>query len=79
MVINNLDVVGVMRAPYETDSPLIVDPNAVLSLTVAAKFLQVVTRRNPQILHRLSVVQHYQLASRDRLDVLEPGAALTVE
>jgi hypothetical protein len=39
-----------MLAPYKTESPLIVDPDAVFSSTVAAEFLQLVAGRNPQVL-----------------------------
>jgi hypothetical protein len=38
MVIGNLHIVSVGAAPYEADSVLIIDPNAVLTLPVAAKF-----------------------------------------
>jgi hypothetical protein len=55
MIIDDLDIVSVALAPHETDSPLIVDPDAVLTLAVAAKLLQPVAGRNPQILYHCAL------------------------
>jgi hypothetical protein len=79
VIINNLDLVSIGLAPYKTDSPLIVDPDAMLTLAVAAKFLQTVTGRNLQVLYGLRVVQHCELAPRGVLDALKTRAALAVE
>ena len=35
MIVNNLDVVGFIVSPLKTDSPLIVDANAILPFAVA--------------------------------------------
>jgi hypothetical protein len=40
VIINDLDIVSVAVSPHETHPPLIIDTDAVLALTVAAKLLQ---------------------------------------
>lgn len=42
MVVGDLDVVGITTLPYETDSPLLVDADAVLTFPAAAKSLQMI-------------------------------------
>jgi len=51
MVVNNLDVVGFSLDPGEADAPLIVYANAILSLSAAAQFFQMISRRNPEIVY----------------------------
>ncbi len=34
MIIHNLHVVSITFSPLETDSPLLIDPNAVLTLSI---------------------------------------------
>jgi len=79
MIIHDLDVVSVALSPHETDPPLIVDSNAMLTLTVAVKLLQAVAGRDAQVLQRLCVVQHGHLATRGALDILKTRAAPAVE
>jgi len=62
MVIHDFYVVGVALAPCEADAPLVVDPNAVLTLAVAFQRLELVSgegRKRPEIRRR---VEHVQLA-----------------
>ena len=79
MIIDDLHLVSVTLSPLETDAPLIVDSDAVLTPTVTLKFLQAIAGRNAQVLQRLRVVQHYELATGAVLDALKAWAALTVE
>jgi hypothetical protein len=79
MIIDNFDVVSVTIAPYETDPPLVVNPNAVLTSAAATELFQVLAQRNPQVLQRLLVVQHRELATRGVLDALKTEAALTIK
>jgi hypothetical protein len=44
MIVNNFHVVSISVVPMKADSPLIVDPNAVLAVPVAVKLLQSVSR-----------------------------------
>jgi len=48
MVVGNLNTVGIAALPYKTDSPLPVDPKAVLAFSVAVKSLQMVRRRDTE-------------------------------
>jgi hypothetical protein len=49
MIIGNFDRLSAIRMPLKTDTPLFVDPDGVLPLTVWAQGLQVIGRRNSQI------------------------------
>jgi hypothetical protein len=42
MVIDDLDVQGVTVTPPETDPPLLVDPDAVLALSIALQSLELI-------------------------------------
>jgi hypothetical protein len=79
VVIDDLNFKGIATAPDEADSPLVIDPKAVLSEAIASELLQMVSRRNPQVPERLSVVEHCQLAARDILDAPEARASPAVE
>jgi hypothetical protein len=72
VVVYNLNVVCVAIPPNETDSPLIVDANAVLSSTVALERFEMVARWNTKFLQRPGSVQVEQLPPRDALHGLEP-------
>ena len=65
VVINNFDLVGVSIAPHETDPPLIVDANAVLSLSISVQRLQTVTRRSSQISQLGCTIELSQFATSD--------------
>ena len=45
VIIDDLDVEGVAVLPAEADAPLIVDPDTVLTLSVARELLQSISRR----------------------------------
>lgn len=55
-------------APTEAQPPLIVDPDAVLALSVTHQRLQTIARRCPQITQLVRRVQHGQLALRHPLN-----------
>ncbi len=65
MVIRDLDLIGIAVPPSEAHAELIVDPNAMLTFTVAAQRPQFVTGRNSQILQSSGRVKHGQLLLRD--------------
>jgi hypothetical protein len=69
MVVDNLNVVGVTLSPPETDPPLLVDSDAVLSQAASAQRLDVVAGRNPKILKRLRAIQHEKLAESSALKI----------
>ena len=50
VVVCDLDVVGVASLPPEADPSLVVDADAVLTLSVARELLETIARGNPHIL-----------------------------
>jgi len=49
VIIDDLNVLGAIRRPSETDPVLIVDPNAMLSLAVTLQDLEPIPWRDPEI------------------------------
>lgn len=62
MVVDDRDVPRAVFSPTETDSPLIIDSDAVLSTPIAAELLQSVAWRHAQIGQILRAVEHLQLS-----------------
>jgi hypothetical protein len=56
MVVDNFDFAGPFGCPNETNSPLIVDPNTVLALSIPSYGLKLVTRRYFKIFESASKV-----------------------
>ncbi len=50
MIVNNLHLVGVAGIPAKTNSPLIVDPNTVLTLAISAELLKAIAGWDPQVI-----------------------------
>ena len=69
MVVDDLNVVRVARAPNETDSPLPVDANAVLTNPTTLEFLQAIRRWDSQVIEISRSVQHAELSESRSLDV----------
>jgi hypothetical protein len=57
MIIANLDIEGVAFFPAKTEAPPIVNPDAVLPLTVSRQLFQAIARRNTQIVQRLGSIE----------------------
>jgi hypothetical protein len=49
-MLRNLHIVGADFAEYEAEPPLLVDADAVLSLTISCEHFEPIARRNAQIL-----------------------------
>jgi hypothetical protein len=64
MVVRNLDVVGIRVDEPETDAPLVVDGDRMLSLPVSLKFVESVAGRDLQVLEARSQAHVLQLARR---------------
>jgi hypothetical protein len=62
VIVHDFDVIRVTRSPNEADTILIVDPNAVLPLTIAMQSLESVARRHPKIANVGGGMQHEKLA-----------------
>jgi hypothetical protein len=50
VVIDNLDVFGSMSGPAKADSPLVIDPDAVLPFSVAPQALESIAGRHTQVI-----------------------------
>ena len=79
MIIDDLDPFRRACAPEEADPPLIVDPDTMLTLPVAAQSLKPVSWNCRHVLQLLRVVQHPQLPPGYRFNVAESAALLAVK
>ena len=70
MIIFQPDVFGIFLIPFKTKTPLIIHPNAVLILAIAFQSLQMIGRRNPEIIEGVRLVQHEKLSKGSLLDLL---------
>jgi len=66
VIIHKFDVERVAFFPHETDAPLIVDPNAMLPLSVAFQLFQPVARRTDQIPQLPRGVDHLEFCGEQR-------------
>src|SRR5574337_1326430 len=73
VVIRNLNVVGVAVAPPKADTPLIVNPDAVLPGTVARQLLEPVAGRDPQVIQRLGCIENEKLPQGGALEISGPS------
>jgi hypothetical protein len=76
VIIDDLYVVGVPFAPNKAQTPLVVDPNAVLSLSVAMQGFQAISRRRCQVSQFRGGIHLPKLPARDTLDCLKAPARL---
>ena len=71
MVIYDFDIrYRVFAFQAEADTILLIDTNAVLSLSIAAKLLQTIGGRNTQIFQTGGVIEHDQFAKGNFLNAL---------
>jgi len=68
MVVHNLYVVCIPGAPAKTDSPLLVDADAVLTLSIPLEFLQAIARRYPEVIEDRRCIKHSKLPEGGSLD-----------
>jgi hypothetical protein len=71
VVVDDLDCECIAGFEPETDAPLIVDPNAVLTGSVTSQEFQPIVGWDPQVVDVGRPIQHSQLAHRDCLDIYE--------
>jgi hypothetical protein len=80
VVVNDLNVEGISRAPAEADPPSLVHANAVLSGSATTELLKAVPGRYSQIIQALRRIQHEQLSTGELLDILaEPSGPSPIE
>jgi hypothetical protein len=70
MIINNLNIVRISVLPFETDSPLIVNANAMLSFSVPRQSFKIVSRRGFKVLNCGTPIQHPELSKCDLLNIV---------
>lgn len=63
MVVNDFHIVGIPFCPNKTDTPLLVNPNAPLSLSIFLESLQMIGRKLPQIVEGSGDVERNQLST----------------
>jgi hypothetical protein len=69
VIVHELNGVRVAVDPPETDTPLVIDPNAVLPGSIAAQLLQSIAGRRPQVVEsdgRIDVPELAQHRSTER-------------
>ena len=71
MVVDDLDIVRIAIVPYEAETPLVVDPYAVLASSIALERFEAIPGRHFQIIQSASDLELSQFAPRDRSDVHE--------
>jgi hypothetical protein len=69
MVIDNFDLVRIRVLPDETDAPLVINADTVLSGSFAFQAFEPISRRHPQILKTFRAVKTEQLAQGSPLNV----------
>jgi hypothetical protein len=69
LVIDDFHVMGITVNSSEADTPLIVDPDAVLAFATTLRRLESVGWRNSQITQHRGVAEHTQLATCNGLDI----------
>jgi hypothetical protein len=70
MIIHNFDIESVAFTPLETDPPLVINADAVLTRSITAKQLKTIGRRDAQVLQGDCTIQHTQLAESHLLHVV---------
>jgi hypothetical protein len=76
VIVHDLNFVSIPLAPDEAQTPLVVNPNAVLPPSVAMQSFQAISGRCCQIAQFRGAIQLPELAPRDVLDRLKAAARL---
>ncbi len=79
MIIDNLNFVCAALGPHEADAPLLVDPDALLTLSVTSKLLQTIPWNRLQIREARSVANHLKFPHRCPLKALKTQHPLAVK
>jgi hypothetical protein len=79
VIVDNFNIMRTIGAPDKTDTPLIVDADAVLALAIALQRLELISWRYAQASQLICRMNLKQLASGNTLDVPEAGDCLASE
>ena len=69
MVVDDLDLVGIVLAPDETDPPLLIDADRVPAFPIPLECFQPICRRHAQVFESPRIVEKTQLSKGDILNV----------
>jgi hypothetical protein len=73
VVVNDFYVFGAFRRPDKANAPLIVDPNAVLALSIPFQGFKLIPGRDAQIFQDRRPIELFKLAQRWALHI-DPSA-----
>jgi hypothetical protein len=74
MIINDFDMVCVSFPPVEANSPLLIDANAELALSITLQCLKTIARRNFKIANDPCTIEQAKFAQCGVLDVWRQSA-----
>jgi len=69
MIVGDFHIAGVSVAPVKADSPLLIDPNAVLSGSIPCQLFQPITRGPPEVVQMLRGVKNGEFPLRKTLKI----------
>jgi len=72
MIIYDLNIVSIAIAPHKADTPLIVDANTVLPVSVAFERFQSITRKRRQVAQFRGYIQLSKFSLRHPLEPSKP-------
>jgi hypothetical protein len=72
VIVHDLHIVRIIVSPNKTYPPLVVDPDAMLSVTVPFQYFQPVAWGYPQVLQGPGAMEIEQLPARASLEGSEP-------
>jgi len=79
VVVHDFDIQRITILPTETDAPLVIDPDAMLSLSIALQGFQTIAWRYTKILYTDGAMKVKQLPSRYPLDIAKPPHVPIIE
>jgi len=68
MVIHDLDIVRISRAPSEAHPPLLVDPDAVLTFPISLESLKSIPRGYTEVVEDRGCIEHSEFPKRHSLN-----------
>jgi hypothetical protein len=79
VIVHDFHIMGLASPPRKANSPLIIDPNAVLVSTVCLERFEAIARRNSKILQTPDSMEIEKFAARHAFDSPEPRYGLIVK
>src|SRR6185437_13629408 len=76
VVVDDFDMHRSSLMPNETNAPLVIDPDRVLSLPVRLQGFEPIAGRNAQVIEQPGLIQKAKLSQRDILNVRRQSSAL---